>query len=304
MSPSSSTAAVRASATRIVPQDAGDAQARAWYGRYRRLFIGDAIVSATMDLCAHRDDPCKHAAFARLREGWSRHGGYIETVSLDHVRSWPGSGEHIIAEAAPFRPDGRFEVAADCVYHLPSDDWVMRELSKEPIEIYDRTLYDTIIEDGPQATALIDFLGVLPEWPQRELAGDARWAGMRELRRRNVALPPELRIRHVVGMTFAVQGVEPLDPAERASFGPLVHLADLGQEEIVNRASMRAISLSRRCPARPLGCWTHMPPVPVSVDGRPYRLHVHWYVRVRNVDLATVDPSSEPSDPEFACLPT
>jgi hypothetical protein len=285
------------SSTRIVRRDAGEAQVAAWYGRYQRLFIGDAIVRAVMELAGHRHSPLAHlplvhVAFDRLREAWSRQGGYIETVSFDEVRSWLTSGRNIVAEAAPFRADGAFQAVGDCVYRLPTAGWVIHWLPQPPAEIHDRALYDTILEDGPQATALIDFLGVLPEWAHRQLAGDARLAGMREVRRRNLALPPERRIRHVAGMTFAVHGVEPLDPIERERYGPIIRLADLGQDPIVNRASMRAISLSRRCPARPLGSWTQTPPVPIAVDGRAYRLHVHWTVRVRSVEQVNLDQAS------------
>lgn len=273
-------------ATRILHRDPGGACARALHARYRRHYIGADMVRAILALRrASRDDPGEAELFGLRRRHFEQAGGFLETISADQVAAWVSSDAYIVAEAAD--PDqagrGRFVAVAECVVRLGRDGWVVPQLVPGTDDVTDPELHAAIVADGPGASALIDFLGVLPEWADRKLAGAARYAGMRELIRLNDRLPPERRVYHVVGMGFAVHGVEIHDHAERQELGSVVRLAELGQAEIVNRASIRAITTSKRCPARTVGVWRSAPPVRVSVDGRRYGLQVDWLCHVRSV---------------------
>lgn len=271
-------------ATRILSHDETGHHGAALFQRYRRLFIGDSIVRGILALKRREHDPVARAQFARHRQAWKDCGGFIETITLENVVSWVRSNEYILAEAAdldsnegwPFTP------VAECVFRLSTDRWLVPRLVEPLDEIYDSKRYERIVEDGPQASAVIDFLGVLPELAGKGLAGSARYAGMLEIIAQNEKRPPEQRIRHILGMTFAVQGLEILNPEELATHGRFIWLSDLGQDEIINRASVEAISKSKRCPAYSIGRWAGALPVPVTDDGRSYRLHVHWYCNVRD----------------------
>ena len=187
----------------------------------------------------HSDPGAATAAFSRKRRAWETRGGFLEMVTEKDISSWIDSDSYIVAEAS--QPDvaegGDFVPVAHCVIVLPQRDWVVPRLTDQGDEIFDPVLNDALLSAGPQATALVDFLGVLPEWSGRKVAGAARYAGMREVIKQNAALPAESQVRYVVGLTFAVQALEALDPDESAMLGGLIRLVDLGQEEIVNQAS-------------------------------------------------------------------
>jgi hypothetical protein len=105
-----------------------------------------------------------------------------------------------------------------------------------------------------------------------------------ELVRRNRSLPPEQQIRQVMGLAFAVQGLEILDSAQARRWGRFIELSSLGQDEIVNRVSMAAIGKSVRSPAHLLGLCRSAPPVKVCLDDNNYLLHVHWHCFVRLIE--------------------
>lgn len=275
-----------APATRILRRDEDGSHARALFQRYRRLFIGQNVVRAILGLQAGQHDAAAaERAFSCLRDAWETQGGFLETISPENIGTWISSDAFIVAEAAdPERAaTGTFTPVADCILRLPDRGWAVPKLTQPRDEVFDPDLYQAIVEDGPAAAAMIDFLGVLPAWSDKKLAGAARHAGMLELIRLNSRRSAAQQIRHVVGMTFVVRGLEILDPEERQRLGPVIRLADLGQAEVVNRASLRAIASSKRCPARPVGRWSSAPPVPIVVAGRPYGLQVHWLCHVRSV---------------------
>lgn len=251
------------------------------------MFIGARVVQAILQLNeSHRLDPEPAIdEFRQKRQDWEAQGGYLESVTVEDIATWVLSDSHIVVEASD--PDalknGSFVPVTQCVYQLPRNEWIIPQLAEPPDEIYNPELYDTIVRSGPQANALIDYLGVLPEWTNRGCAGAARYAGMLEVMRRNAALADADRIRHVVGLTFAIQGVVIPDLSETESDAALRLDRDFGQGEIVNCASMQAITTSRRCPSKVLGRWKDASMVPVTIDDRLYLLQVYWYCHVRGV---------------------
>lgn len=267
--------------TRILCYDSHE-RAADIYRRYRELYIGEKVVRAMLEL---KNDPSSATRFADRRRVWEDSGGYIESIAQSDISAWLSSGSFVVAEAA--RPDtesGRFVPVAQCVYRLPEGNWVIPVLAEPVDEIYDPILYESILADGPGATALIDYLGVLPAWSASRLAGAARYAGMQQIMRMNLLRAPGHRIKYAIGLSFAIRGLK-RSPShgDRAGSTSLTLEDDLGQGMILNSASRRAISTSARCPATLIGKWNSAPPVPVHVDGATYFLDVDWYCYVRRV---------------------
>ena len=268
------------SSTRIVRHDENDRAASGLYHRYRRLFIGDSVATGILEFERDRrtESGRAEARFRARREQWEKRGGYVETVTLRDFSSWIASPSCIVAEATDpeIAAAGDFLPLAQAVLRLPDDDWVVPNLAEPLDEIHDRELADAIRRDGPRASALIDYLGVVPEWADNKLAGSARHAGLREVVRLNGMRPARHQVRWALGVAFAIQALS-------VPGRPAIRLSDLGHSEIVNRASMRAIGSSTRCPARIVGKWRSAPPVSVGVDGRSHLLDVHWYCYARDV---------------------
>lgn len=285
--------------TRVVGAGASPRDAEKIFRRYQRMFIGAQVVQAILELNeTHARDPADSVLgrFRRRRREWESQGGFLETVTAEDIATWISSDSYIVTEASD--PDalrhGTFVPVAQCMYRLPAheDDWVIPLLAEPPDEIYYPALYRTILRDGPRASALVDYLGVLPGWVHRGCAGAARYAGMLEVIRRNAACADAHRIRHVVGLTFVIRGVVVPGTTGTEPDAVLRLDRDFGQDEVVNRASERAITTSRRCPSQVLGQWRGAPAVPVTVGGRTYLLRVHWYCHVRAVSdvLDSVTP--------------
>lgn len=190
---------------------------------------------------------------------------------------------------------GAFQPVAQSVLRLPGDGWAWPSLRAPRDEIFDRDAYEQVHRDGPDACALSDYLGVLPQCAHTGLAGAARATAIGELTRRNASRPPTRQIRNIVGFVFAVQGVELLDDDDRRRCGDVVSLTDLGQPEITNRASLRAVAESARSPARSVGMWRHAAPIPVALDGRRYRLLVHWHCIARRLRVASPSNRERPA---------
>jgi hypothetical protein len=274
-----------AAPTRLLEKDEDLAHASPLVRRLERLYIGREMVAAMLQLAEQsQEDPHTAAtAFASKRRRWERDGGFIEAVSVEEATEWIQSDSYVLAQAsAP--GSSCFHPVAQAVLKLPRDRWVVPLLTYARDMVHSPSIHDRILADGYRATAMVDFLGVLPEWSHTRLAGSARRAGIMELIRRNRFLPREHQIRQLMGLSFAVQRLEILDSAHRKRFGRFVELTELGQEEIVNRASMSAIGRSLRSPAHLLGQWRSAPPVEVCLDGRSYLLHVQWSCFVRLIE--------------------
>ncbi|MTD55587.1 hypothetical protein [Amycolatopsis pithecellobii] len=275
------------SATRIVREDDDMLASTRFYDRYQQMFIGASVVQGILDLDRRYsvDPESAIREFRRKRRTWESCGGYLERITTEDIHHWISSDSYIVTEAAD--PDtttaGAFSPVAQCIYKLPADEWVIPQLADPPDEIFDHELYKTIQNDGPRASALIDYLGVLPKWSDRKLAGSARFAGMLELIRQNANRASDSRIRHVIGLTFAIEGVIVPDSAGAKPRKSIRLMERFGQEEIVNQASTRAITTSTRCPPQALGRWKSAPAVLVPVNGVPYSLQVYWYCYVRTV---------------------
>jgi hypothetical protein len=276
--------------TRLLDQGGDLIHASGLLRRHRQLYIGQEMVAAILALAeSSREDAS--AIFADKRERWERQGGFIESLSLEDIHGWIESDRHIVAEASSPQSN-RFHPVAQAVFTLPAAGWVVPQLTDARDEVLDPAIHRRILQDGPRATALVDFLGVLPEWSHSRLAGSARHAGILELIRRNRSLPPKAQIRQVLGMAFAVQKLEIVNPEPKQRFGRFIELSEIGQDEIVNRASLDAIGKSVRSPAHLLGMWRSAPPVTVVLDACTFRLHVHWYCFVRLLEevSANLDP--------------
>lgn len=286
--------AVEAS-TRVVHGDPGARHAAALFERYRRLFVGAGIVAAILEL--ERGRPGAAEAFERRRRRWELHGGFLETITLNDVRRWIASDDHIVVEAAVGSASaaGAFRPVAQSVLRLPGDGWAWPSLGGPRDEIFDPDAYERVQHDGRDACALSDYLGVLPQCAHTGLAGAARASAIAELTRRNASRAPTRRIRNIVGFIFAVHGVELLEEHDRRRYGDVLSLADLGQPEIINRASLRAVTDSARSPARSVGIWRHAPPLPVALDGRRYRLLVHWHCIARRLRAASPASRKRPA---------
>lgn len=274
-----------ASPTRLLGKDEDLIHVAGLLGRHQRLYIGGEMVAAILELARRtKEDPgAAAAAFASRRELWEREGGFIDALSPADVSDWIKSDFHVVAEvSAPGSPG--FLPVAQAVLTLPKGDWVVPLLTDPRDQVHDAAIHSRILAGGPRATALVDFLGVLPEWSHSRLAGSARHAALLEVIRINGTMLRENQVRQLVGLAFAVQKLEILDPAGRQEFGGVIDLAKLGQDEIVNRASLAAIGKSSRSPAHLLGLWRSAPPVKVCLEERRYLLHVHWHCFVRLIE--------------------
>lgn len=252
------------------------------YRRYRELYIGEEVVRAMLELTG---DPTSASRFEDRCLAWEEGGGYIESLTESEISTWISSGSFVVAEAAcPDSGSGRFVPVAQCVYHLPEDNWVIPVLTEPADEIYDPILYESILDDGPGASALIDYLGVLPAWSDNRLAGVARYAGMRQIVRMNPRRAPSHRIKYAVGLSFAIRGLKlPAAHGDHPGDTALTLEPGRGQRVILNSASRRAISTSAQCPATLVGKWNSAPLVPVPVAGSTYFLDVDWYCYARRV---------------------
>jgi len=262
--------------------------ATAFYSRYRRLYIGSEMVKAVLALAdqPRAESYSATAIFEAKRQVWEDQGGYLETIVLTDVWRWLESGSYFIAEvAAPGGSrDDAFLAVAHGVFRVPTSGWIIPLLEGSADEVSDQPRYEAVVSEGWQSSAVVDYWGVLPEWSGKGLAAEARHAGMREVVRRNRTLVREAQVRSVIGLAFAVQGVEVLSGPNGHTVERAVRLADLGQAEVVNRRSLQANTGSHSCPARILGKWRTAPRVPVQIGNARYHLDVEWYCYVHRLD--------------------
>jgi hypothetical protein len=273
--------------SRIV--EPGDTRAaEAFHRRYRRLYIADKVVAAIVELADswNHDARAAAAAFDVKRQDWELHGGYLETVPIDDFRRWLRSDSYVLVEVAASRSlEGvAFEAIAQRLLRIPATDWVVPLLDGPDDEISDPDRYEALLRDGPSAAALGDYVGVLREWAGCRAAAEARYVGMLELIRRNSTRPPAARLRNVVGLIFAVQGVDVLGGTDGRTIVRSIRLSDLGQREIANHASLRASGTSRRTAAHLIGKRKAGPGIPVAIGPARFALRVDWYYIVYILD--------------------
>jgi hypothetical protein len=274
--------------TRIVDVAGDGSSAKQFYERYRQLYIGDEIVTALIELSDRwvDEDHSAIAAFNMKRESWELHGGFIETVSADDMLSWLESGSYILVEvAAPGSDESRaFDAVAQRLLRIPTTEWVVPLLDGPDDEVSNQPLYDAIVSAGPSASALTDYLGVLPAWAGYGVAAQGRHAGMAELIRRNKARRQDAQVRYLIGLIFAVQGVDLLGGRDGETVERSIRLSDFGEREISNLASLRTNRGSRRSPAHLIGKRKSRPGVRVTIGTVSYALRVDWYYIVQRLD--------------------
>ncbi len=261
--------------------------AEAFHRRYRRRYIGDEVVAGILELAdASNDEQHAAAAFDAKREDWELHGGFLETLSVEDVERWLHSDSYVLVEVAAPGSDGSgcFEAVAQRLLRIPTTDWVVPLLDGPDDEVLDQPRYDAILSAGPLASALTDYLGVLPEWAGCGAAAEARYAGMLELIRRNAARPTDAKLRNLVGLIFAIQGVDVLGGRDGQAIERSIRLSDFGQREIANRASLRTNRASRRTAAHLIGRRSAGPGIPVAIGPARYALRVDWYYIVQQLD--------------------
>ncbi len=267
--------------TRILHTSQHLHHADAIFKRYQQRFIGNDIVRAILRL--KQQSLGAKLDFSEQRKQWTNNGGYIESISINDVRTWINSKQYIVAEASDSNKE-YFEPVADCIFRLADNTRVFPHLHKERDKIFNHKAYKAIDSAPPNASAIIDYLSSTPTQTGGQYAGNARYAATQEIIRQNTHLPPQARIRYSVGLSFAVQGLHICSPKQQKQLGEQIMLADLEESEIVNQASMNAISGSRRCPSILVGKWLQAPIVPISVDGYRYGLYVHWYCHIRQIN--------------------
>ncbi|HTA00824.1 MAG TPA: hypothetical protein VK802_10615 [Streptosporangiaceae bacterium] len=274
--------------TRIIDNAVDVGMVAAFHRRYKRLFVGAEMVKALLDLAAGWETDQHRAVdiFQQKRQKWEQGGGYIENVSLEDVLGWLASGSYLIAEvAAPdASEDGKFIAVAQRMLRIPSDGWAMPLLQEPADEIVDRARYQSLLGGGWKAAALADFWGVLPEWNGKGLAAEARYTGMQALIERNKSRPEDERLSSVVGMAFAVQGLDVLDGEGKKTVTRAIRLDEFGLSEVANQSSLRGNAMSRRTPAYILGKHRPVSGIPVLVDGIWYSLRVDWYCYIHFLD--------------------
>lgn len=268
----------------ILSKDVSGGISDSFYERYQSRFIGDKVVAAFLHLKEHLHNCSARQDFVTQSERWVRRGGYLETLSVRDISCWINSNDYIVTEAAVKEVDNVFTPVADCVIKLPTSDWVVPHLETE-IEVYDHEVYQSVLDCGYEANAIIDYLSVQSNISGRSFAGEVRFAGLKEIGRLNEFRDEERKIRNVLGLTFAIQGLE-IRGVEQ-EHGTKIMLSEIGLPEIVNNASMTAISSSKRCPATLLGKWRAPEAIPIVVGGVSYLLHVQWYCFVRKMSLVT-----------------
>lgn len=273
--------------TRVIDGAAEPGKAVAFYRRYRRLYVGDDMALALLDLDdGWRTDRIRALArFGEKRQKWEQGGGYVENLSLDEVFAWLASGSCLIAEvAAPeARADQEFVAVAQRMLRVPVDDWAIPLLTEPADEIADPVRYRRVVDAGWKSAAFADYWGVLPEWNGKGLAGQARYAAMRALMDRNSRLSQNDQVTSLVGMAFALQGVDVLDP-DGDTVVRAIRLRDFGQDEVANRSSLRGNTLSKRTPAHIVGKHRPAAGIPIVLDGARYALHVDWYYYAHFLD--------------------
>lgn len=267
--------------TRILDQGSDERDVIAFYRRYQQLYIGAEVARGLMDLAAGWpvDRVGAQRLFAERRRKWETGGGYIEQVTLDEVRLWLASGCWLIAEvAAPGTAEGEpFTAVAQRMLKIPADGWAVPLLQEPTDEISDRPRYQALLRGGWRAAAFADYWGVLPPWSGMGLAAQARYTGMRALIKRNESLPPDGQVSCLVGIAFAVQGMEVLGGPDGMTVQQVILLSQFGEPEVANQSSLRANTCSKRCPAHIVGKLRPVSGFPVVVDGVQHRLRVDWY---------------------------
>jgi hypothetical protein len=274
--------------TRIIDNAADVDKVMAFHQRYRRLFIGADLVTALLDLADGWEKDRRQAVdvFQQKRQKWEQGGGYMENLAPQDMLDWLASGLCLIAEvAAPEAiEDQEFVAVAQRVLRMPSDGWVMPLLQEPADEIIDPVRYQNLLDSGWKAAALADYWGVLPEWNGKGLAAEARYAGMKALIDRNKLLAENERLSSVVGMAFAVQGMDVLGGDREKTVTRTIRLCEFAQGEIANQSSLRGNTMSKRTPAHILGKCRPTFGIPVLVAGVWYSLRVHWYCYIHLLD--------------------
>lgn len=283
---------------RVANGDGDSGESGDLFAIYHRLFIGDQIVEAILDLARDRPtNPARAtAAFDQKRRRWETDGGFVETLSPQAVSAWLESPSHIVAEAlftgagAGPHNDGIGRPVGSILYELPRGEWIVPTLLGEGDTIFDQVLHDEVMAAGPDSCVATDYLGILPQHAGKGLAGAVRQAGAMRCVDLNAGRPRKEQARFVVGWTFAIQGLWVLDPEEQVEFGSAIQLSELGQAELVNLLSLRTYLAGRKVPTRLLGKYCSAPPVPIQLSGRRYAFDMHWYCMVQRLeDYARVE---------------
>ena len=207
-------------------------------------------------------------------------------MSVDDVSVWLGSNSDVLVEvaASDSHERGPFHAVAQSLVRIPTAEWVVPLLDGHGDEVSDPSLYQAILDSGPSASALMDYLGVLPEWAGCGLAGGARYEAMHELIRRNQTRTQDAQLSYLSGLTFAVQGVDVLGGPDGRTVERSIRLADFGRREIVNRVSLRLNASSRRSPGHLIGKQKSGPGFAVTIGADRYALRADWYYFVQRVD--------------------
>jgi len=285
--------------TRVLDRNSDERDVIAFYHRYQRLYIGAEVARALMELAAGwtQDADAARRLFAERRRKWESTGGYIEQVALDDVRRWMASGAFRIAEvAAPgAAAGGPFTAVAQRMLQLPVDGWAVPLLQEPADEIFDRPRYEAMLNSGWTTAAFADYWGALPEWSGMGLAAEARYTGMQALIQQNESLPPDSQLSCLVGIAFAVQGLEVLGGPEGTTVRQVIRLSDFGEPEVANKRSLLKNSRSKRSPGHIVGKLRPASGFPVMVDGVQHSLRVDWYYYIHFLHEVAPPVPGEPA---------
>ena len=264
--------------------------------------IGEAIWKFSEEFGVSRDAARREFGAACNRFSWE--GRFIEPLTTATVEDWIRNPQSVFAEAGGRRRhgDGRYDaedqIVAQCQFRTPhpdlADGWKPPRLVPGHDEIWDEVLHRKIEEDGPHATGVIDFLGVLPSHAHLKFAA-ARYEGFMEVIRRNRSLPPNKRVKQMAGVAFAIQGLEVPDNAHGMR---QILLSQFREGEIANKISLLVNAGGRqgRCPARLIGKTKTSQKIPVKIRGVDCNLLAQWYYCAHFLDEVVLPGGSVLTD--------